>query len=570
MPPQSRHRRNTDADTDVLPVYGRQPAWELADTVVFPPVSGDLTVDAPEAERSGSSLGRATGSMAIAGLVSKITGLARNLVIAWVLGLSVAADAYNAANTLPNQVYALLVGGVLTSVLVPVLVRARTEDPDGGVAYTQRLITMTTVFSLLVTVLAVACAPLLTALVVDDSTGRADPALTTAFAYLLLPQILCYGLTALLTAVLNARHVFGITVWAPVANNVVLLVTFGIYPLLPGPVTLDPARLDTAQVLELGIGSTLGVAVQAVILVPAVLRSGLRLRWRWGLDHRFAEFGRLAAWALGYALLAQVGVVVVTNVATANGGLTIYNTVWLLVQLPYGVLGFALITAILPRMSRAAAARRFEDVKNDLSLATRLCSATMLPISALLTVLGPSLGQALFSFGHSAGDAGRLGVALGASAFGALPYCITSIQMQVFYAMKDARTPTLIMSIMMAVKVSLSYLAPHVLSPSHTVYGLVFANSFAFVSGWVVGEVWLHARLGRLGTRRVGLTIGKSLVAAVAAGVVALGVREVSPGGTAGAWLTMIVGGGAGIVAALSALNLLHTPELAAIRRRIG
>lgn len=546
------------------------PRYDLIDTVVIPPVSGDATVDQPEYERSASSLGKATGSMAIAGLVSKITGLARNLVIAWVLGLSVAADAYNAANTLPNQVYALLVGGVLTSVLVPVLVRARTEDSDGGAAYTQRLITMTTVFSLVVSVLAVAGAPLLTALVVDNSTGKADPALTTAFAYLLLPQILFYGLTALLTAVLNARHVFGITVWAPVANNIILLVTFGIYPLLPGPVTLDPAKLDTAQVLELGIGSTLGVAVQAVILIPAVLRSGLRLRWRWGFDSRFAEFGKLAVWALGYALLAQVGVVAVTNVATANGGLTIYNTVWLLVQLPYGILGFALITAILPRMSRAAAAGRFEEVKDDLSLATRLCSATMLPISALMTVLGPSLGLALFSFGHSAGDAGKLGVALAAAAFGALPYCVTSIQMQVFYAMKDARTPTLIMAIMMAVKVTMSYLAPHVLPSADAVYGLVFANSFAFLAGWVVGEVWLHARLGSLGTRRIARTIGKSVVASVAAGLVAWLVHKIAPSSTAGAWLSLILGGGIGVAVAFGVLTLLRTSELDAVRRRIA
>jgi putative peptidoglycan lipid II flippase len=528
--------------------------------------SGQL-VDGPA--RSGGSVGRATGSMAVAGLASKITGFARNLVIAWVLGLSVAADAYNAANTLPNQVYELLVGGVLTSVLVPVLVRAHHDDADGGVAYTQRLLTMTTAVLVLITVLAVAAAPMLTALVVDDSTGHANPALTTAFAYLLLPQILFYGISALLTAVLNARHVFGVTVWAPVLNNIVLLLTFGIYPLLPGQLTLDPVRMDNAQLLVLGIGSTLGVVIQALVLLPALARSGFRFRPRWGWDRRFAEFGRLAAWTIGYALLAQVGVVVVTNIATANGGLTIYNNVWLLVQLPYGVIGFALITAILPRMSKAAAEGRVPAIKGDLSLASRLCATAMLPMSALMTVLGPSLGVALFSLGHSRADAGKVGIALAVAAFGVLPYTISLLQLRVFYAMKDARTPTLIMLGMMVVKVALSLLAPLVLSPGDVVYGLTFANSAAFLLGWLAGEACLRARLGRL-NGRVSVTIVRGLLAGVAAAIVALLIRLVLPGNPLGAWASLIFGGLLGTLAAALVLAWLRSPEQQAIARRFG
>jgi putative peptidoglycan lipid II flippase len=517
-----------------------------------------------------ASIGRATGSMAIAGLASKVTGFARNLVIAWVLGLSMAADAYNAANTLPNQVYELLVGGVLTSVLVPVLVRAHHDDEDGGVAYTQRLLTMTTVVLAVITVLAVLSAPALTALVVDNSTGRANPALTTAFAYLLLPQILFYGVSALLTATLNARHVFGVTVWAPVLNNIVLLLTFGIYPLLPGQLTLNPVRMDNAQLLELGIGSTLGVLLQAIVLLPALTRSGFRFRPRWGWDRRFAEFGRLAAWTIGYALLAQIGVVVVTNIATANGGLTIYNNVWLLVQLPYGVLGFALITAILPRMSRAAAEGRIPAIKADLSLASRICTTAMLPMSALMTVLGPSLGVALFSIGQSKGDAGKLGIALAVAAFGVLPYTITMLQLRVFFAMKDTRTPTLIMVGMMAVKVTLSFLAPLVLSADNVVYGLTLANSAAFILGWIVGDICLRRRLGDLGTRRIMVTLVRSLLAALAAAAVALLIRLPLPAGPLGAWLALVFGSVLGFLAASLVLAWLRSPEQQAIARRIG
>jgi putative peptidoglycan lipid II flippase len=538
---------------------------------IGPPVtSDDAATETIPAVTEASSLGRASGSMLIASVFSKTTGFARNLVIAWVIGLSMTADAYNAANTLPNQVYELLVGGVLTSVMVPVLVRAHHDDADGGMAYAQRLLTMATVVLVGITALAVLASPLLTALVVDDSTGRANPALTTAFAYLLLPQILFYGLSALFTAVLNAKHVFGVTVWAPVLNNVILLITFGIYPLLPGEMTLNPVRMNDAHLLVLGIGSTLGVVGQALVLLPPMFRAGFRFQWRWGWDRRFSEFGRLASWTIGYALLAQVGVVVVTNVATANSGLAIYNNVWLLVQLPYGVIGFSLITAILPRMSRAAARQQVQEIKDDLSLANRLCAVTMLPLSALLTVLGPSVGIALFSVGKGHEDAGRLGLALAVAAFGALPYAVTLIQLRVFYAMNDARTPTLIMILMMAVKVSLSYFAPTVLSPEHVVYALTFVNSLTFVVGWLAGEICLRAKLGRIGSAALLSTVTKSLVAALAAAGTALLVHGLMPSGVSGAWLSLLAGGLAGMGVALGVLALLGSPELRPVMRRLS
>lgn len=565
----------SEAETVIIPAvggrrspglgYGRPPVGEPV-TEPIPAVTGD--------GESGQSLGKASGSMMVATVVSKITGMARLLVIAWVLGLAAIGDAYNAANTLPNQIYEFFVGGVLTTVLVPVLVRARKDDRDGGEVYTQRLLTMATVALLGVTALAVLSAPLLIQLVVNNSTGKADPALATALAYLLLPQILFYGLSALYSAVLNAKNIFAVTAWAPVLNNLVALATFGIYALLPGELTLNPAHMDNAHLLVLGIGSTLGVALQSFVLIPPMLRSGFRFRMRWGWDRRFADFGRLVAWTLAYVALSQVGVVVVTNVATAHVGYTIYNTVWQLMHMPYAVIGYSLITAILPRMSRAAAERRSADMVDDLSLANRLCSVTMLPLSALLTVLGTPIAVALFSVGKSGADADRLGIALAVAAFGVLPYAVTLIQFRVFYAMNDARTPTMIMLIMMAVKVALSLLAPAVLPFDHVVYGLNFADSACFVVGWVVGELWLRSKLGPLASRRLLLTLGKTLVASVAAGVVAWAVRwlvsSVVPSAVVAAWLSMVVGGLVGTGVAVVALLLLKTEELQAVAARFG
>lgn len=560
--------RNWHEDTDVIPVVPTEPSgdygWPTEDpddsASRLPTVADEMAGQGQGVSaETGSSVGRSTGSMAVAGMFSKVTGFARTLVIVWTLGFSASADAFNAANSMPNQVYELLVGGVLTSVMVPLLVRARVDDEDGGEVYTQRLLTMTATVLVVVTALGVLCAPLLTDLMVDGSTGRANPGLATSFAYLLLPQILFYGLSALFSAILNARNVFGPPAWGPVLNNVLLIGTFATY--LVGILHLDPSRMKSGDVLYLGIGSTLAVVAEAAIMVPSLVRSGFRFRWRWGWDPRFSEFGGLALWTVGYALLAQIGVVAVTNVTTSHGGLTLYNNVWQLVQLPYGVLGFALITAILPRMSRAAAEQDLAGVKRDFSLAARLCVTAMLPMSALLGVLGPSLGVALFSVGKGSGDARSLGTALAVAAFGVLPYAITLIQLRVFYALKDARTPTLIMLVMMAFKVALTYLAPLVLPANQVVYGVLFANSLSFVVGWVVGEVWLRHRIGAL---RSGIpaALGKALVASAAGGAVAFLIRQSMPSGMPGAWLSLVVGGIVGTVVTVAVLSLLRSREV--------
>ena len=345
---------------------------------------------ADRSRRRGPSLGRASSLMAVASLVSRVTGFLRQLALVSVLGLGVVNDSYTVANTLPNIVYELLLGGVLTSVMVPLLVRAQTEDADGGEAYTRRLLTVAGAVLALATLVAMATAPLLTRLYLGDGTGPANPQLATAFAWLLLPQIFFYGVGALLGAMLNTRGVFGPFAWAPVLNNVVVLAVLGVFVAVPGRISLDPVRLSDPKLLVLGIGTTLGIVVQALVMIPAVRRTGFRYRPMWGWDRRLAETGGLAVWVVGYVLIGQAGYIVTTRVAAdaAPGSVAIYANAWLLLQVPYGVLGVSLLTALMPRMSRAAAEGRTADVVADLALGTRLSAVVLLPVSALLTLFG--------------------------------------------------------------------------------------------------------------------------------------------------------------------------------------
>lgn len=519
-----------------------------------------------------TSLARASSSIAVATLVSRLTGLASKLLLAYVIGIGLVNDSYTVANTLPNIVYELLLGGVLTSIVVPVLVRAQRQDPDGGLGFTQRLVTVATVVLVAATALAVLAAPLITRLYLDDSTGQANPELATAFAYLLLPEIVFYGLGALFAAILNTRGVFGAPAWAPVLNNLVVIATLVVYTQVPGEISIDPVRMGDAKLLVLGIGTTLGIVAQAVVLLPFLRRVGFTFRWRFGWDARLTAFGGMALWVAGYVLVSQVGYVATTRVASAAsaGSVATYSYAWLLLQVPYGVLGVSLLTAIMPRMSRSAADGDTPKLIADLSLGSRMSAVLLLPFSALLTVLGTATGIALFSLGNSSVEAAaRLGETLAVSAFGLLPFAVVMLQLRVFYAMHDARTPTLINMFMVAVKVPLMLACPLVLEPDRVVLGLALINSLSFVVGAVVGEVWLRARLGRLETGRVLVTVAKTGAAGlVVAGVVLAVERGIASliGDTVGpvtlAWVTLLVGGVVGAIVAVLAMAVLRVAEL--------
>jgi putative peptidoglycan lipid II flippase len=556
----------------------------------LPPVPDHGPETEEEVERRegapGGSRGilRAAGTMAVATLVSRLTGFLRTVVLTAVLGLGLVGDAYTVANTLPNLVYELLLGGVLTSVVVPLLVSAQEKDADGGVRYAQRLLTLAVVGLGVLTAVAVLAAPALTAIMGIDG----DPeqiALANWLARILLVEIVFYGVGALATAILNSRGVFGAPAWAPVLNNVVVIVTGGLFILASGPGELTPATITASQVWLLGAGTTLGIAVQALVLLPLLPRHGVPLRPSWGVRGTgLREAGTLGLWVVGYVLVSQVGVIVtsrVSNAAAEAGGLgpMALSNASLLFQMPYGIIGVALLTALLPRMSRAAARQDVEGVIADLSLGTRLSAVGLLPVTALLVVLGPALGTVAFARGNTGLEEARsVGTALAIGAVGLLPMAITLLQLRVFYAMKDARTPTLIQLVMVAVRVPLVLLVPLVVEPRHVVPGLMLVTSITFVVGWIVGDVALRRRLGTLRGRRVLGSLLKlsmvTLVAGLLGWAVVQGLDGVLGRSVPGSLGTLVVGTVVIGVAVVAGAVLVKVPEvtgaLAGVRARLG
>lgn len=547
-------------------------------TEILDPVTVDLGKPEPEPAPKAPSLLRSSSMMAVANLASRVTGFLRQIALVAVLSFGLVNSSYTVANTLPNIVYEFLIGGVLTSVMIPLLVRAQSEDADGGEAYTRRLLTMAGTALLVATLVAVlAAGPLVSLYVGSATTETANPELTTAFAVLLLPEIFFYGIGALFGAILNSKGRFAAFAWAPVLNNVVMFGVLVVYVLVPGEISLDPVRMGDTKLLVLGLGTTLGIAVQALVLLPAIRRAGVSLKPLWGWDPRLSSAGGLALWVVAYVLVGQAGLIVTTRVATAAdpGAYAIYSNAWLLLQVPYGVLGVSLLTALMPRMSRAAAENRFDAVVSDLSLGSRLSTVFLVPISALLTFLGTEVGIALFSLGagNAGGGAAKLGTALAWSAFGLLPYAITLLQLRVFYAMTDSRTPTLIMVAIVVVKIPLLLLSPVLLAPEDVVLGLVAANSLSFVVGAILGQWVIARRLGHVRSREVLSTLWRTLVASLVGGIVAYLVGaglQAWLGTTAGtAWLVLVAGVVVGGPVMLALMRMLKVRELDPLWRRL-
>ncbi|MEX7473872.1 murein biosynthesis integral membrane protein MurJ [Mycobacterium adipatum] len=477
----------------------------------------------PQQELSDSAVVSRSWGMALATLVSRLTGFGRMVLLALILGGPLLSS-FTVANQLPNLIAALVLEATFTAIFVPVLARAERDDPDGGTAFVRRLVTLATALLIVATVLSVAAAPLLVDLMLGSDPLVNRP-LTTAFAYLLLPQVVFYGLTSVYMAILNTRNVFGPPAWAPVLNNVVAILTLAVYLLVPGELSVDPVEMGNAKLLVLGIGTTLGVVAQAMVLLLAIRRERISLRPLWGIDDRLKQFGMMALAMVLYVLISQIGLIVGNQIASgaAASGPAIYNYTWLILQLPFGIIGVTVLTVVMPRLSRNAAAGDGPAVLADLNLATRLTMLTLIPIVAMMTVGGPAIGSALFSYGNfGQTDAGYLGMAITLSAFTLIPYALVLLQLRVFYARQQPWTPIVLILVITAVKIAASVAVPHLVTDPGMVAGyLGLANGLGFLAGASIGYLVLRANLDPPGGRMISVDVLRTILVTIAASMIA-------------------------------------------------
>ena len=554
-PPAPLRQRSPGPPTGPLPPTGHVPSQS--------------TSPQPRPELSDAALVSRSWGMALATLVSRVTGFARIVLLAAILGAAL-SSAFSVANQLPNLVAALVLEATFTAIFVPVLARAEKDDADGGTAFVRRLVTLATTVLLGTTLLSVAAAPLLVRLMLGRSPQVNEP-LTIAFAYLLLPQVIFYGLSSVFMAILNTRNVFGPPAWAPVVNNVVAIGTLGAYLAAPGQLSVDPVQMGNAKLLVLGIGTTLGVFAQTAVLLVAIRRRRISLRPLWGIDDRLKQFGAMAAAMVFYVLISQIGLIVTNQIAStaAASGPAIYNYTWLVLMLPYGMIGVTVLTVVMPRLSRNAAADDTDAVLADLSLATRLTMITLIPTVAFMTVGGSAMGSALFAYGHFGDvDAGHLGAAIAMSAFTLLPYAVVLLQLRVFYARQQPWIPIAIIVVITVVKIAGSLVAPHLTDNPDLVAGyLGLANGLGFVAGAIAGYYLLRNALRPRGGHLLGVaevrTILVTATASLLAGLVAYLVDVLM-----GMQRLTAYGGGAGSLLRLFVLAVIMAPIVAVVMLR--
>ncbi|PRH81167.1 murein biosynthesis integral membrane protein MurJ [Streptomyces solincola] len=549
---------------------------------------------APAVKKSGgraSGLLKSSAVMAAGTLVSRLTGFARTLVITGALGAAVLGDAYTVAATLPTMIYILTVGGGLNSVFVPQLVRSMKNDEDGGEAYANRLLTLVMVALGVIVALAVIGAPLLVKAMSDPiADDVAANSVAVTFARFCLPTIFFMGVHVVMGQILNARGRFGAMMWTPVLNNIVVIFTFGMFIWIYGTSAASRMGVETIPaegVRLLGIGTLLGLVVQALAMLPYLREAGFRFRPRFDWKgHGLGKTVKLAKWTVLFVLANQAGVVVVTQLATAAGkasgqdgaGIMAYSNAQLIWGMPQAIITVSVMAALLPRISRAAHDDDPGAVRDDISQGLRNSAVAIVPISFALLALGLPMCTLLYASASDQAATG-MGFILMAFGLGLIPYSVQYVVLRGFYAYEDTRTPFYNTVIVAAVNAAASAVCYLVLPARWAVVGMAAAYGLAYAVG--VGVAWRRLRLrlgGDLDGAHVVRTYARlcmaSLPAAVAGGAVAFGVLELLGRGAGGSLIALLVGGLVLLMVFYVAARKMRIAELNAmvgmVRGRLG
>ncbi len=458
-----------------------------------------------------AELFHASSVMALGTILSRITGFIRSILAVAVLGTALLADTYNVANTLPYILYNLLVGGALTAIFVPQLIRSF-GDKDGGHAFASRLVTTISAILLLLVAIGVIFAPTLVRIYAPEFSNNgfeAEFRLAVAFTRYCLPQIFFLGLFTMLGQVANSRGSFAPLMWAPIANNLVVIVIFTLV-LIASP-NLALGNISSTQTQILGWGTTLGVVIQALILIPVVKRTGIVLRPKLGWQGLGKSFS-LAGWTLIYVLISQLGYLVTVNVSTSAAvrssqeglvtgvGYTPFSNAYLIMMLPYSIITISLITALLPHLSKLAIEKKPQEVRDQLIRAIKMVGVITIPSSVAFFFFGPIITKVLF-VGIDYKDSTYIGYVLSALGIGLVTFSINLILIRGFNAFEDTRTQVVSILLINLISVGLSYLFLNSFPSEWITVGLGFAFSISYILGLFVTLALLGRHTGKISIR---------------------------------------------------------------------
>jgi putative peptidoglycan lipid II flippase len=477
---------------------------------------------------AGVSLTRATAIMSVGTTLSRLTGFVRIAVMAWAIGgtESKLPDTFNLANSLPNVVYQLVLGEILATVFVPVFVEhIRTKAKDEAARLASTILSMAFLFAAAFSAITILAAPWLikiyTFRIVDPATRAAQESVGAFMLRIFMPQMIFYATGAVLTGLLNAHRKFAAPMFAPMLNNVIVMVTFVIFRLSHGDEVPTLFNITTADKLLLAGGTTAGVIAMTMVLWPFVMK--LHGGYRLGrLDFRHPavrHVGSLAKYSLGYVIVNQVGLWVVNALANRNdGGVTAYQYSWTFYQLPYGIFAVSVMTFLVTRLSEHHVEGNLAAMREDISLGLRSTAFVVLPASAGFIALAIPLYRLLFQHGTFTPASTELfGQTFAWMSVGLVAFAAFQQIMRAFYAMQDTRTPWI--ANLAAVGAQIAVAIP--LFDAMGVPGLGLAHAISYGVGALVGAAILRRRLGGLEGRRLVISHARIGVASVATGLVA-------------------------------------------------
>jgi putative peptidoglycan lipid II flippase len=493
----------------------------------------ELTPNDPWLVDSRAATVRDTAVMSGGTLLSRGTGLLRVVVTLAALGLTVVSDAYNTANTTPNILYELVLGGILTSVFVPVLVaRAKEDGREAQFEAAQRFFTMALVILTGVAVVGIAAAPWIMRLYlsnVADPVRRAqETELGTFFLRWFMPQVIFYGLGAVAIGVLTTHRRFAAQMYAPILNNAVVIATMFVFVAMHGEGAPTPTSLTLAQKTLLGAGTTLGIVAMTVALWPSLRRIGFRWRLRWDWRHESVRrLARLGRWVVVYVIANQIAYLIVINLAStvSAGAYTAYSQAFVFFSLPHAIIAVSIFTALLPGLTERWNVGDRDGVRELFSRGFRDTMIAMIPAAAGYVVLAlPIVSLAA----HGAVQDSELPIlarTLAGFAVGLPFFSAFQLLTRTLYATGDSRTPALVNIGVGVVNVAVDVLVIYGLHRG--VAGLALGHAASYVFGSALLFVVVRRRLGGADERRIGTTLGKTLIAAAVTAAAAAGAAAV-------------------------------------------
>jgi putative peptidoglycan lipid II flippase len=525
----------------------------LAALAACPP-AGALTVASP---RRAASLPLRTSAVyvAVGTGVSRVTGLLRFVALAWALGQTTLADSYNLANTTPNMLYDIVLGGILSATFIPVFVdRLSNKSEREAFDSISAVLTVSVVVLLGTTLAALVAAPfLIDALTVLDTHSGPDQLhrvllerqVATGFLRWFVIQIAAYGLFALGAALLNTRRRFIAVAWAPIVNNVVcigMLIWFGLWT--SNGASLASVEDHRSQLVLLGLGTSLGVVLQGVALVPSLRRADLGLlRWNWNpRDDALRAVTRLGGWTFGFVVANQLALFVVTILAGSVAGsdpVSSYTYAYAFFQLPYGIVAVTVMSVVTPDLAERWSTGQRTAFLKRMTGGLRAVLALIIPAAVGMLLLARPAVALLLGVGHSTpAETATTGAALAMFALGLPGFCAYLYFVRVLQSMQRTKFAFYLYLVENGLNIVLALLLVHPLG----VRGLALSLSIAYTVSALLALGLFHQWFGRLAERETWAPLVRVLIASVPMAVVVLVVSSLSASTTVAGLLARVVG----------------------------